>query len=313
VHSTPAHDVPGVSGSIGNGVSPPSSKERERPSSGAGYHSERIHYPANLPTLTIMRDQGTVARASDMNSIVFTQSFIHVSSVKRRCVPGRTRPERQLVRRVDPSIPIPQSVLSLLLQSLAFDASSKPSRLLSHVLRTKRACTEHVSLTEEQGFHYDEFMRANQRTRKGSPGMCVLIEHIREECGRHAWYGQQAEGPAVQRVSADDPRRSGFAWKPATARQLRDTTQALAFSLPPLLSALYQDLANGRCMACGERLGTIHQGKLSSLMTRKRTLQRSLSRWLRVAAIGNLSTHVLCFPGCAGRASLSLSVTGDAE
>jgi len=75
--------------------------------------------------------------------------------------------------------------------------------------------------------------------------MSELIKRIRETCGRRGWYAQQAEGSTLHSVNADDPRRSGFVCKTATEQPLRDTAQSLGFSLPPLLSTLYQSLANG--------------------------------------------------------------------
>ncbi len=44
---------------------------------------------------------------------------------------------------------------------------------------------------------------------------------------------------------SDHPQRTGFAYVPASEEQLRATEAALGFPLPPLLRALYAEVANG--------------------------------------------------------------------
>ena len=46
-------------------------------------------------------------------------------------------------------------------------------------------------------------------------------------------------------VPPDDPNRFGFVYPPATEEQLRITEECLGFALPPLLHALYTNVANG--------------------------------------------------------------------
>jgi SMI1/KNR4 family protein SUKH-1 len=112
----------------------------------------------------------------------------------------------------------------------------------------------------------------------------TLFQRIRDHCERNEWFGPDADNPRVHGryelvywfdswdkappldtygahvrrmydpeenanvVVIDrhtDPRRHGFAHPPATEQQLRDTEAALGFPLPPLLRAMYAQLANG--------------------------------------------------------------------
>lgn len=82
--------------------------------------------------------------------------------------------------------------------------------------------------------------------------LCVrIVEH----CERQQWYGPDAgwenhrgyydaEGKLQVRVIAHDPR-TGFEFPPATEEQLRATEEALGIALPPMLRALYTQVANG--------------------------------------------------------------------
>jgi hypothetical protein len=111
-----------------------------------------------------------------------------------------------------------------------------------------------------------------------------LFDRIREHCQRNHWFGPDGDIPAfwgryemsyrfgswdtappsdthgaqnkrmydpaenarvivVDRYT--DPRRRGFAYPPATERQLQAAETALGFALPPLLRSLYKHVANG--------------------------------------------------------------------
>lgn len=78
---------------------------------------------------------------------------------------------------------------------------------------------------------------------------------IVERCERQQWYGPDggawgyrgyfdSDGKLHAREIRHDYRK-GFEFPPATEEQLRATEQALGFPLPPLLRALYAQVANG--------------------------------------------------------------------
>jgi hypothetical protein len=80
-----------------------------------------------------------------------------------------------------------------------------------------------------------------------------IITHCREKC----WYGPDTYPPADgrQNFSYEDGKfavhpplhdlESGFAFAPATEEQLRKTEEFMGFAHPPLLRALYMQVANG--------------------------------------------------------------------
>lgn len=51
--------------------------------------------------------------------------------------------------------------------------------------------------------------------------------------------------PEHRHVRDDDPRRTGFAFPPATETQVQETEDRLELSLPPILRSCYTELANG--------------------------------------------------------------------
>src|SRR5436309_13989344 len=89
----------------------------------------------------------------------------------------------------------------------------------------------------------------------------ALFERIRELCRRLQWYGPDDEnsnwvedcydaasdhgGRLRARLAARAPYTLGFEYPPATEDQLLATEAALGFPLPPLLQALYAEVANG--------------------------------------------------------------------
>lgn len=94
----------------------------------------------------------------------------------------------------------------------------------------------------------------------------VLIERILEKCRQQKWYGGDlsntarftergeryeftygTSGEEIRRdLDPDDhPRKTSFAYVPASEEQLLATEQALGFPLPPLLRTLYAQIANG--------------------------------------------------------------------
>ncbi len=72
-----------------------------------------------------------------------------------------------------------------------------------------------------------------------------LFDRIREKCQRNGWYGGDLCTPRWLQVQPDHPQRAGFAYPPASEEQLTATEAALGFLLPPLLRALYKEIANG--------------------------------------------------------------------
>lgn len=73
-----------------------------------------------------------------------------------------------------------------------------------------------------------------------------LCDAIRQKCMTKQWYGPELWSPTwAYMVAEDDPRRSGFKFPPATEEELQETETILGFSLPPILRALYTQVANG--------------------------------------------------------------------
>lgn len=88
----------------------------------------------------------------------------------------------------------------------------------------------------------------------------TLFERPRERCRQLRWYGPDDEnsnwveerydpasdhgGRLRARLVARAPYKLGFKYSPATEEQLLATEQALGFPLPPLLHALYAQVAN---------------------------------------------------------------------
>jgi hypothetical protein len=94
----------------------------------------------------------------------------------------------------------------------------------------------------------------------------ILIDRILEKCQEQKWYGGDkintarytkhgeryetyytAEGKQITKDNDPDdhPRKTSFAYAPASVEQLLATEQALGFPLPPLLRILYARIANG--------------------------------------------------------------------
>lgn len=91
----------------------------------------------------------------------------------------------------------------------------------------------------------------------------ALFEAIRAKCQREHWYGPDCSNPKqyedilaydpnfdrhtleVELAPADDPKRFGFAFPPASEEQLQEAEARIGFSLPPLLRAMYANVANG--------------------------------------------------------------------
>jgi hypothetical protein len=74
----------------------------------------------------------------------------------------------------------------------------------------------------------------------------LLFEAIRTKCQRERWFGPELLSPEQREyVPDDDPHRFGFVFAPATEEQLQATEIELGCPLPPLLRALYAQVANG--------------------------------------------------------------------
>jgi len=73
-----------------------------------------------------------------------------------------------------------------------------------------------------------------------------LCDAIRQKCETQQWYGPDFRSPAwAYMVAEDDPHRVGFWFPPAAQEELKVTEVILGFSLPPILRALYTQVANG--------------------------------------------------------------------
>lgn len=70
----------------------------------------------------------------------------------------------------------------------------------------------------------------------------VLFDRICEKCQRDGWYGGKLD---LRHARPDHPQCHGFAYPPTSEEQLRATETALGFLLPPVLRALYAEVANG--------------------------------------------------------------------
>src|SRR5579884_1291927 len=89
----------------------------------------------------------------------------------------------------------------------------------------------------------------------------ALFEAIKAKCQQRHWFGIDDLDPGqydgvleedphfdretIEAISPDDPNRFGFVYPPASEEQLRITEEHLGFALPPLLRALYANVANG--------------------------------------------------------------------
>lgn len=89
----------------------------------------------------------------------------------------------------------------------------------------------------------------------------ALFEAIRQKCQHEHWYGPDMKDPdwwekydkegriknfyPPAKNKPLHPQRLEFAYTPATEAQLQATETLLGFPLPPLLRALYTQLANG--------------------------------------------------------------------
>lgn len=93
----------------------------------------------------------------------------------------------------------------------------------------------------------------------------ILCKRILEKCQQVRWYGGEEYntsrfGPSrrydvsydssgnkitIDNNPDDHPRKTSFAYPPATEEQLLRTEQELGFPLPPLLRAIYSQVANG--------------------------------------------------------------------
>jgi len=72
-----------------------------------------------------------------------------------------------------------------------------------------------------------------------------ILSLIRDKCQREGWYGPNDFKRGRVALAVNLSFRDGFAFPPATPQQLRETERILGFPLPPLLRALYTQLANG--------------------------------------------------------------------
>ena len=91
----------------------------------------------------------------------------------------------------------------------------------------------------------------------------ALFEAIRAKCQREHWFGPdfsnpkeyediRASDPNFDRHTleteippADEPKRFGFVFPTASEEQLQETEARIGFPLPPLLRAMYANIANG--------------------------------------------------------------------
>ncbi len=72
-----------------------------------------------------------------------------------------------------------------------------------------------------------------------------LIEQIREKCRRDNWFGPNDFKRGRVAWAKNFTFQAGFVFPTATEEQLKETERALCLTLPPLLRALYKNIANG--------------------------------------------------------------------
>jgi hypothetical protein len=121
-----------------------------------------------------------------------------------------------------------------------------------------------------------------------NPSYSSLLVAIQAKCQQENWFGADLDHSRWQMAdpdfdsfeerekqisrASDHPLCSAFAFVPATEQQVETTERMLGFSLPPLLKALYTQLANGgfgpgtglRGIAGGYD-GTHHEGTILDL------------------------------------------------
>lgn len=89
----------------------------------------------------------------------------------------------------------------------------------------------------------------------------TLFDSIRAKCQQRHWFGTDYDDPhqydgilerdphfhvqSIKIVPPEDPRHARFAYPPASEELMQRTEKALGFVLPPLLRALYTQVANG--------------------------------------------------------------------
>jgi hypothetical protein len=130
-----------------------------------------------------------------------------------------------------------------------------------------------------------------------------LCQRIVQYCHLRGWYGpdgaldvgmeteryvMEADG-TLRHVSVTHDPRIGFEFAPASRDQLRATEHALGFALPPLLRAVYTQVANGG-FGPGEGLTGVQGGYAYGQDYRYATLDLAQPpRWaLRLADLGAL-------------------------
>lgn len=89
----------------------------------------------------------------------------------------------------------------------------------------------------------------------------TLFDGIRTKCQQRHWFGTDYDDPhqydgilehdphfdvqSIRIAPPEDPRHTHFAYPPASEELMKRTEKALGFTLPPLLRALYMQVANG--------------------------------------------------------------------
>ena len=99
----------------------------------------------------------------------------------------------------------------------------------------ERGCISHRTMTPS----FQENENTVERTNLS------LVHEIRRKCYRDRWYGGSLDYPKSLPGHEIDPRRTGFAFPPATEAQLHATEENLGRPLPLLHRILYKELANG--------------------------------------------------------------------
>lgn len=126
------------------------------------------------------------------------------------------------------------------------------------------------------------------------------FESIRAKCQRERWFGPYFFSPNRRmNVAPDDPHRVNFVFPPATPEQVQATETRLGVTLPPLLKALYTELANGGFGPGGGFYGIVggygsaesgtHTGDVQTLIERYKG--RGYKRLFDLAEYGEQGDH----------------------
>jgi hypothetical protein len=110
-------------------------------------------------------------------------------------------------------------------------------------------CNHHSISWQQEGM---QLVHSASVLRERKKGLCPMeraykeiIEQIQAKCQRDNWYGPTSYRHRRAGWARPMPFETGFAFPPATEQELQETERLLGFTLPPLLRAMYENIANG--------------------------------------------------------------------